>query len=90
MTTLDISAALSGRDDPRPSKEMCRLGRWLRAIPEDTPRRTELIEILTTPDQASPSWRSLEELDAVLRKLGFYTSNKTIANHRMKRCRCFL
>ena len=67
----------------------CRLGRWLNDIPTDTPGRGQLLAIVEEANRYSPHWRTLEQIDAILRRLGFTTSNKTVANHRNKVCRCF-
>lgn len=71
------------------SFDQCRLGRWLAQIPSDEPGLPVLARILVTTNQDDPHWRTLEQIDAILRKLGFVTSNKTVANHRTQRCRCF-
>lgn len=84
---MDIEAALAG---PRETGvRSCRLGRWLAEIPADAPGRAQLELMLSEPNQNSPHWRTLEEIDLVLRRLDFYTSNKTVANHRNKLCRCY-
>ena len=69
--------------------DSCRLGRWLEAIPTDTPGIHVLARILVTNDRNDPHWRTLEQIDGILRRLGMTVSNKTVANHRNQVCRCF-
>lgn len=86
---MNIEAALGGERLGGTEKK-CRLGRWLDEIPDNTPGKDQLTEVLSTTDRTSPWWRTLEELDAILRRLDLHSSNKTIGNHRMRRCRCYL
>lgn len=87
--SLDILAALEASQGGRPG-ETCLIQRWLDGIPTDAPGKQALEATLTELDQGSPNWRTLEELDAILRRLGLKSSIKTIGNHRARRCRCFL
>lgn len=87
--SLDILAALDATA-AGPSTLACRVQRFLDNIPADTPGRDRLDAALTTVDSSSPDWRTLEQLDVILVRLGLNTSNKTIGNHRNRRCRCFL
>ena len=85
---MNIEEAITaGTSTTPPSK--CRLGRWLTDIPTDTPGRGQLLAIVEEANRYSPNWRTLEQIDAILRRLGFTTSNKTVANHRNQVCRCF-
>ena len=71
------------------SGSSCRLGRWVEQIPPETPGVSVLARILVTTNRDDPHWRTLEQIDAILRRLGLTVSNKTVANHRNKVCRCF-
>lgn len=86
---MDIEQAIQAVTLGVPTGDQCRLGRWLADIPEGTAGKETLNAICLETNQGSPHWRTLEEIDAILRRLGLTTSNKTVANHRMRRCRCF-
>lgn len=84
---MNILEALEASPTPSGTRR-CRIGRWLDDIADDTPGKDALAATLSTTDQASPDWRRIDQLDALLTRLGLVTSSKTIGDHRGGRCRC--
>lgn len=85
---MNIEEAIQAGTQAAPESR-CRLGKWIDEIPHETAGLVVLEAILETADRNSPYWRTLEQIDGILRRLGCTTSNKTVANHRNRVCRCF-
>lgn len=83
---MDIVAAIGTKEST--ASGLCVIGRWLSTIPEDTPGKDQLVQMLSTPTKGQPGWRRLEEIGAILRRLEFDTSTGTIGAHRLGQCRC--
>lgn len=87
MTALDIEAALTAAP-PSTVGDRCKIQRWLDSIPEDAPGKTALEAAFNTEDVRSPHYRSYDQLLAIAARLGCSTSDKTVAAHRKRMCRC--
>lgn len=88
MSDLDILGALEAAPEPE-DRPGCHIGRWLALIPTDTPGLELLITMLSTPTPGTPGWRRLEDIAAILRRLGRPASLGVIGAHRLGMCRCF-
>jgi hypothetical protein len=86
--SLDILAALEATPGTRGSRS-CKIQRWLDSIDPDQPGRDALVATFTVTDPASPDYRTQAQLDSLSAALGLSTSQKTIGDHRAKRCRCY-
>jgi hypothetical protein len=91
---VDILEALAGEAPPRASGK-CKLGRWLDEVVADHPNRADLVTAIETrkpegrgepPEGYSP----LENVLLAIRRLGLDISDRTLATHRRRACRCFL
>jgi hypothetical protein len=87
--TLDILEALAAEAPARSSRK-CKIQRWLDNISDDHPGKTELAATIVTTDPKSADYRTLDQLDKVLLRLGLISSIKTIGDHRGERCRCYV
>ena len=86
---MDILEALA-EAVPAKSNRKCKVQRWLDDIPEGTPGRDELVATIVTTDPASDVFRTIDQVDKLVYRLGLSTSVKTLGDHRAKRCRCFV
>lgn len=77
----DILAALADTT-PTTGDHRCKVGRWLDNIPTSEPGRDELVAAFEAPG------RTLNQLAAIAVRLGYPISNKSIAEHRTRVCRC--
>lgn len=84
---MDILSVLAD-EGPAKSDRKCKIQRWLDAISDETPGKDELAATLTTTDPASPAYRTGDQVDKILYRLGLITSTKTVGDHRSGRCRC--
>lgn len=84
MTGFDIKAALAATENRSKSDRVCKAQAVLDQIPEDTPDRQILVDLVTKSDEGSPY------AAAVFGNLGLRISSDTIQSHRAKRCRCFV
>lgn len=86
--SLDIVAALDAAPSTGRYGAACKIQRWLDTIPEDAPGKPALVAAFTTEDERSHHYRTYDQLLAVASRLGLPTSDKTIAAHRKRTCRC--
>jgi hypothetical protein len=90
---LNIKEALAGQTSVRASGK-CKIGRWLDEEVGDNPHRDALVVAIETrkPRGESPpeGYLPLEAALAVLHALRLDVSDKTLATHRRRACRCFL
>lgn len=86
MTQPDILAALAGTA-PR-GNSRCVVQRWLDDIADNTPGKAELVEAIECGDKNCPQYRTIVQALAILRSLGFSTSDGSVGHHRANRCRC--
>lgn len=85
--SLDILAALDAT--PQRTGNTCKIQAWLDAIPDDAPGRSELETILSTNDRLNAHHRTLDQIVALLGRLGFKTSDVTVRKHRVRACGCY-
>lgn len=74
---------------PAQSTRKCKVQRWLDDIADDTPGKADLVATIETTDPKADAYRTVEQVEKVLYHLGLSTSNKTVGDHRAKRCRCY-
>lgn len=86
---IDILEALAA-EAPAKSNRKCKVQRWIDEIPEGTPGKDDLISALVTTDPRAEHYRTVDQIDKVVYRLGLTTSTKTLGDHRAKRCRCFV
>ena len=86
---MDILEALA-KAAPSKSNRKCKVQRWLDEIPADEPGKEALAATIVTTDPASDDYRTVDQVDKLVYRLGFVTSVKTLGDHRAKRCRCFV
>jgi hypothetical protein len=86
---IDILEALAA-EAPAKSTRKCKVQRWLDDIAEDAPGKTALVAAIVTTDPKSDDYRTVDQVDKIVYRLGLMTSTKTLGDHRAKRCRCFV
>ncbi len=86
---MDILEALAESATAAGSSRKCLIQRWLDDIPDDTPGKDQLVATIETTDRSAEHYRTGEQVDKLVYRLGLKTSMKSIGDHRGKRCRCY-
>lgn len=86
---MDILEALAD-DAPTASTRRCKLGQLLDAIPEATPGKADLVQMIEARDASEEGYRPRYTGMKVLARLGITVSDKTFGDHRRRECRCVL
>lgn len=84
---MDILEALAATPNAASTRK-CKVQRWLDDIPEDQPGKAELVSTVITTDPKDEGYRTLEQVEKLVFRLGLATSIKSIGDHRAGRCRC--
>jgi hypothetical protein len=90
---VDILEALAG-ETPAQASGKCKIGRWLDEAVADHPNRDALVAAIETRkprgEKAPKGYLPIENALQALRRLRLDVSDKTLATHRRRACRCFL
>lgn len=86
---MDILSALA-EAAPAKSTRKCKVQRWLDDIADDVPGKDDLAATIVTTDPKSDVYRTVDQVEKLVYRLGLVTSTKTLGDHRAKRCRCFV
>lgn len=92
---IDLGAALDAAPATTAGPVRCKIGRMLDTIPDDTPRRPELVAAFETPGvpgpgERPPGYRRNVDLVRIAAALGVSTSSRSASDHRSRACRCYL
>ena len=86
---MDILEALAESATAVGASRKCLVQRWLDDIPADAPGKDQLVLTIEDTDRTAEHFRTVDQVDKLLYRLGLKTSIKTIGDHRGHRCRCF-